>query len=293
MQNIIFRIMRIFLVFISIFLPALFNVNAIEISTSKWPVIKEQLDKLEPGDLLVSDVMGVIYYQGDRLISLGNKDIYKSFLQEVEKKEGTNKKRMLEGLVKKSYVPLAVSPELLEYMQEIIEQDIKMIILTSGKTGPLGPIEDLMSLRITRLKQFGLNLKEMFGRKNLILDNLSSLKNNNPPRYKDGVIFANKNDKGDALAAFLDQVKFRPNKILFIDNQMRKIDSVKKICEKRNIDFIGIHFTRIYEIAAEPVDQDIMDKQISFLKNRMIWLTDSQARCMLDHQDDYQFCRDI
>lgn len=265
--------------------------QALEVSTSKWEVVKEQLDKLEWGDLLVSDVMGVIYYPGDALISSGGKGMYKSFLDNIEKEEGFEKRKMLEGTVKRSFRPVAVSQELVDYMQNVIKRKIKFVILTSGKTGELGPIEDLAELRIGRLKQLGLNLRNMFDKNSFKIEG-PKLKIGRPSVYKDGVIFASKNDKGESLEAFLKEVKFKPKKIVFIDNQMRKIDSVKKICEKHKIDFIGIHFTKIYDLTAEPVDKKIAEKQLSFLKNRMIWLSDKQAACMINQKDDYQFCKE-
>lgn len=267
-----------------------FKVHAMEISTSNLDEVKAQLEKLQPGDLLVSDVIGVIYYPGDKLLFGENKKMYKAFLDDIEKRDGLHTRQMLEGIVKQSYVPVVVSDDLISYMQDVVNRDVKFVILTSAKTGELGPINELMDLRNSRLQQIGLDLGGMFDVSTVTLDKVSDSKNGKHPIYKDGTIFVNRNDKGDTLAAFLDEVEFIPNKVVFVDNKKSKIDSVRKACENRGVDFVGIHFTKVYEIAAEPGKQDVMQKQLFVLETQKKWLTDDQAKCIVDNNDDRRLC---
>lgn len=272
-----------------------FNAFALEMSTSRIDLIKEQFDKLEPGDLLVTDVMAVLFHKGDQLITESHKDKYLKFLHEIGEKEGKKKELFLETIVKKSFNATAVDPLLIESIQKIMNRKVKYVILTSGRTGERGVIESLEDLRIKRIKSLGIDVSKMFSNlpPSFDLEDLPSFKEGNPSRYDRGVIFTNKNNKGETLKAFLKEAKFKPKRILFMDNQMRQVDSVRKAAESLDIEFIGIHYIKAYELGAGPLNEKIAAKQMDYLKNNSRWLTDAQAKCMIEHDNDIQFCRDI
>ncbi|HSC24768.1 MAG TPA: DUF2608 domain-containing protein [Candidatus Babeliales bacterium] len=64
-----------------------------------------------------------------------------------------------------------------------------------------------------------------------------------PSFYKEGVLFSGDNDKGETLQYFLNFMNYHPQKIIFIDDKMKCIESVKKGAQKLNIPFVGIRYS--------------------------------------------------
>ncbi len=63
---------------------------------------------------------------------------------------------------------------------------------------------------------------------------------------KDGVIFCSEyNDKGEVLHAYLDKHNIKPQKIVFVDDGMRNLQSVTKAYS--NIEVIGLHYPLVAE----------------------------------------------
>lgn len=268
-----------------------YNCLALEMSTSKIEVIKEQFDKLQPGDLFISDVMGVLYYQGDQLLSPNHKSEFKKFLDEVEKEEGKKKKLFYASIAKGSFEATPVDPKLIEEINKMMGRGVKGLILTSGKTGEYGVIPSLEDLRIKRLKSIGIDMSKMFDVPSFVLKNLPKLEGDKEPKYDRGVIFTNKNNKGESLKIFLREIKFVPKRILFVDNQMKRVESVRRAADSLGIEYIGIHYTKVYEHGDGPLNEEVAKKQIEYLRNKSIWLTDKQAKCMIEQSNNFQFCK--
>jgi len=67
----------------------------------------------------------------------------------------------------------------------------------------------------------------------------------NPVEFDEGVIYCGSSDKGDVLFYMLDQVGFKPEKIIFVDDRVSNLLSVQRVCLKRNIPFIGLRYSRL------------------------------------------------
>lgn len=62
-------------------------------------------------------------------------------------------------------------------------------------------------------------------------------------KYVEGVIFVGlKNDKGETLMRFLNQLDYHPKKVLFIDDKAKNLHSVEAACNKRGIPFTGLRY---------------------------------------------------
>lgn len=265
---------------------------ATEISTSKWGLVQEQISRLEKGDMLISDAVGVIFYPQDQVLSPLHNDTYQKYLKEIEAKEGQKKRRLLDSAVKQAHKSLVVSHDLLDAYKDAIKRGVDFLVLTSGRTGSYGSIDELMDFRHERIRSLGLNVTQIFEKKFLTLTNLHNVEGN-PAIFNRGILFANRNDKGESLELFLEAVKKKPKKIVYIDNRMRQVDSVKRICDRHGIEFVGIHYTKVYELSNPQLDRKIVDKQFSYLQSRLRWLSDEQAQCMIQHDDNLQFCQDF
>jgi hypothetical protein len=68
-----------------------------------------------------------------------------------------------------------------------------------------------------------------------------------PCFYKDGVLFAGNNDKGETLNCFFDIMDYHPEAVIFIDDKMKHLLSVEKALQKYQILFVGIRYSRCDE----------------------------------------------
>ena len=64
-----------------------------------------------------------------------------------------------------------------------------------------------------------------------------------PCFYKDGILFSDNNDKGEALNCFFDIMNYHPEKVIFIDDKMKYILSVEKALQTHHIPFVGIRYS--------------------------------------------------
>jgi hypothetical protein len=64
-----------------------------------------------------------------------------------------------------------------------------------------------------------------------------------PCFYKDGILFAGNNDKGEALHCFFEMMNYHPEAVIFIDDKLKYLLSVQKSLEKYQIPFVGIRYS--------------------------------------------------
>ncbi len=60
--------------------------------------------------------------------------------------------------------------------------------------------------------------------------------------YEKGIIFANGQDKGNVLISWLDQMNYKPQKIIFFDDKMSNLHSLEQVLAKTNFPFVGIRY---------------------------------------------------
>lgn len=60
--------------------------------------------------------------------------------------------------------------------------------------------------------------------------------------YMGGVLFADRLDKGGVLAAFFDRIKYKPKRIVYVDDQRKHVEAVQKAMRKVGIAFDGFRY---------------------------------------------------
>jgi len=63
-----------------------------------------------------------------------------------------------------------------------------------------------------------------------------------PGLYIDGIIFSGEHSKGEMIISWFKQIKYRPKKIIFIDDKLKNLQSVEKALHNRDYPFIGIRY---------------------------------------------------
>jgi hypothetical protein len=72
-------------------------------------------------------------------------------------------------------------------------------------------------------------------------------------------------------------MRIRPNKVIFVDDELEHVQSVMAFLEKHGIDCTGIHYTAANEAPGE-FNFDHARFQINYFINHDIWLSDNESR---------------
>ncbi len=178
---------------------------------------------------------------------------------------------------------IPVDPLALQLVKELKNQKIKTIALTAARTGRFGIIEKAEDWRISILKQFGFNFFSSFPQHPIIyFDNETT----NYSLFKNGVLFLGneKNSKGDLLVKFLNNIQWKPEKIIFIDDKMSNLTSVKSSLIQENIPFYGYHYQGAESLPGE-FNEKTAEVQFSYLRKNHKWISDNEVKRLFFSED--------
>lgn len=171
-----------------------------------------------------------------------------------------------------------VDPKLVEIIHSLQQRNIKAIAFTKMSIGPLGIIPFKEDWRIDHLKKHQFDFSLAFPKfPELKIDVLST---GIQSLFKKGVLYANGQDKGPVLIAFLKAIQWRPSKVVFIDNSLDFLKSVETALEGTGIEFIGIYYK---DVANRPrmLNQNLAKFQLMHLAKTGEWLSDGEASAYL------------
>lgn len=87
-----------------------------------------------------------------------------------------------------------------------------------------------------------------------------------PALYIEGIIFSGNYPKGEVLLGWLNQIHYKPKKIIFIDDKLKNVKSVESAVHKRNIPFVGLRYGYLDE-RVKKFDWDKTQKELdAFIK---------------------------
>ncbi len=175
-----------------------------------------------------------------------------------------------------------IDPYVIKLMSKLRDKGIPFIALTAANTGKIGPVESLVEWRIAQLAKLGITF-DFFYQKHHSFNHLVGI-NKNPPIYKNGILFCgdlnqNRNCKGYLLQDFFRLVGWEPDHVVFIDDFYNHLLSVQDAIALKNITYQGYHFTGTY---APQFDPEVVELQVNTILNEKIWLTDEEAREILE-----------
>ena len=190
----------------------------------------------------------------------------------------------LKSIVLNSYRPVVVDYEIPEIINQAQKKGIIVFALTSGYASDYGTIKNRADLRIKLIKDVDIDFSKSKSIEPIDLSNnkLSVDDNDSKPLFQDGVIFASKISKGEILGRFLKAAKLKPKKIVFIDNQLRNVILVEAKCKELGIEYVGIHFTKLYKKSYEQLDKKLAEKKFEILLSEDKWISDDEASLMIE-----------
>ena len=259
------------------------------IETSDASVISKEIMQLGEDDLVTFDVKGVIFTPSDQILSPSYVKRFKEALFKIESEYGKEEAQRLQTIVLLNHKPILVDEAIPSIIREAQNKKIKIVALTSGRTGILDGVITKEDLRLQTLKALGIDFSSSFKGKMLHLD----ADRLHGALFKDGVIFAARHSKGEVLEIFLNKVHFKPKKLLHVDNNLEKLKLLEIFCKKAGIDFLGIKYTKVYTTALLELNEEIANKKLEVLKTHNIWISDEIASCMLKTGSSIEQCKSI
>jgi len=125
-------------------------------------------------------------------------------------------------------------------IQQLQNNNCKIIGLTSIETGSFGIIPSFEKWRAQMLHDFGIHFNNTFNT-DIILDNLPQYRGNYPCFFE-GIICTNQQPKGPSLQALLEKIAFNPDAIISFDDDLDALKSIAHTCSTLNIPFTGYHY---------------------------------------------------
>jgi hypothetical protein len=168
-----------------------------------------------------------------------------------------------------------IGPKLLDTLQE---HEIPTIGFTSFAMDQAGIVESIPAWRSWHLKELGLNFKMA---KEIVFPVQKGFV---PPSFEKGVLHCgdfykkDKNNKGKILSLFLDWLDWTPERVVFVDDGLKHLESVREELDRRGIPFLGFHYI--------PKNLDLIDEKVAELQYQTIidhkqWISDQEAKWQL------------
>lgn len=166
-----------------------------------------------------------------------------------------------------------VNPRTKEIIRHLTERQIRTIAFTKMPIGPCGDIQSMEDWRLSHLRKHQFDFSLAFPEIPLLslqaIDGKISL-------FKEGLLCANRQNKGPVLNAFLEKLQWKPSKIIFIDNRLDYLESVEEALSGSGIEYVGFYYT---EEERRPLilDEALAKFQVDHLIKTGKWLNDLEA----------------
>jgi hypothetical protein len=177
-----------------------------------------------------------------------------------------------------------VDDKMHDVINYLLENKIKSLALTHASYLAIHEGKPYDQVRYNDLKSLGIDFIALSGLNN---SEIISLENSEKIKLHNGIIFARNQqekqlNKGFCLNAVLEKLSYKPSKIVFIDDMAENHHHVMNACADKGIEFYGLHYTKAYEIDDMKYCFDLVNIQLNRLLERGEWLTDSEARLIME-----------
>ncbi len=251
-------------------------------NTDSIDVVKEELSKADKNTLVIFDCDDVLIHKTDALFSKKNEKEFNKCVKNILMKNPLAILSLHEfvGIVFESVDQILVDEKLPEIVSNLQKNGVKVIVLTAMKNEILND-QWAIDLRINELKKFGFDFSKSWGP----LKEKFFGKDGDSQYYKSGIVCSKPGDKGDAIELFLKHSKFKPSKIIFIDDRRNNLVNAEKKMEELGIKLKGIEYISAHKIPCKfEFSEDRTMFQLKYLMNNKKWLSDEKAETELAKQ---------
>ena len=223
------------------------------------------LEKADKNTLVVFDVDNVISAPADLIGRPKARKIRQEIFKEYENKYGIERVKRIHALYMLKAKGELVEPDIKTIISSLQQKGVPTIALTAKGTEKFGSIVDPMEWRLSQLEEKGITFIYPPHSKRVLWQKEAG--------FEKGVVFSGKQSKGEALGYFLKNVvKWKPKKIIFVDDNADYLKSVSYMCEENSIEFIGFQYLAEVFNQDKEINPEIAKIQIKILDEKQIWL---------------------
>lgn len=241
----------------------------------------DSLATATPNSLVLFDVREVLYVPSSALFHVKVVEDNTEWLKALWKATFQNAKQPEEyymSIWKRQETPMLIEPSIAHTIASLQERDVKVMVLTSLMSGADFTIPSLPEWRFDTLKKLGLDFRKA-GFPDMVFQELPEKKGQHP-RLFNGILIASGSPKGQVLGTFLDRAQFKPDKVIFFDDSMERVESVAQEMKKRSIPFYGYQYNGARFVPGA-LDKEIAALQLKHLVAHDQWLTEDEVRATL------------
>ena len=234
------------------------------LTTNDFSIIERESENLDTDSLVLFDVDGTIIVADDAILKLNGRKLFKQLI------EGHTDRDLFRDIRMQAPHSL-VDFRLINLIQQLQEKKIPTIAFTAAPA----KIQDGNAAgdwRIEELKLFGFDFSTAISTSDSI-ELPNTLDDAHLPMFKSGVLFSSSHPKGNILVAFLQKTGLNPYKVLFIDDELKHVQSVVASLEKLGIECLGIHYTAAHDAPCE-LNPEHARFQVEYFIKHNVWLYD-------------------
>lgn len=234
------------------------------IITKSLDLIEEITSQLDCHSLVLLDVDGTLIVPDDAILKPHRQKQFKELIK------GHPHRDLFRDIHLKAPHSIVDSASL-DFVRRLQAKGIPTIAFTAAPAQARYPGEP-GDWRIEELKSFGFDFSQAFPH-HPVLEIPKEETQLFYPLFKSGILFSSLHSKGDILVYFLNKLSFVPNKILFIDDCIEYIESVRESLDRSGIEFMGIHYTAAADVPSQ-LNLDHARFQVDYFLKNDIWLED-------------------
>jgi len=198
--------------------------------------------------------------------------------QDLKNRLSTEKIEILQSSVMSTIKRNLVEPRIVQAFAYLQSQHIPTIALTAMGTGRFGIIKKMEDIRIKELNDVGISFLPSTPLKGEKL--AAELENTNMicsdckgvPMLKSGIIFTAGVDKGVVLDYMFSKYNYYPKTIVFVDDSINNLESLRKLCIKLKIDFHGFHYVAVSLMSMQVIDENLEKLRFKILELECSWV---------------------
>jgi hypothetical protein len=197
----------------------------------------------------------------------------------------------LDSIIWKMLGQKLIEPESPALIKALQSRNIRIIALSHMHAGAYCAIENMQEWRYNQLCNLGIDLS-VNNSGDIVFTDLPIGRLSHPVIYKGIFATSRSCTKGQALAAFIKQLKYKPSSVVFFDDLIEHINTVDHEMELLGIPCIAFHY-KATELMQEAIDQELAIFQYNYLIKHEQWLSDKQAAELMNLIQCRSFCGSI
>lgn len=260
------------LIFAFIILNANFLFAGEIVTTNDFSLVEKEANRLDEHSLILFDVDATLIVPKDALLKPKGKELFEQLIASYTDRDLFREIRM------KAPHEL-VDGRSISLVQKLQQNKIPVIAFTAAPSKVRG-VEEPGVWRVDELKRYGFDFSPAFPNSNFV-ELPKKTTQQHFPLFKSGVLYSSFHSKGDILIVFLQQIGLSPKKVIFVDDELKHVQSVVASLDQQGIPCIGIHYTAANEVSCD-LNEEQARFQINYFIEHDVWLGDQESKHLME-----------